>query len=96
MTDFLACFKMQMVQKPKKNHALTAVGKGVTATKYWQTTPLFQPGTRPRIRSFPNWVRGGANKNLNQPKDLMIKSWKAEGQVSQLVLTSTVMDLNNM
>lgn len=93
MTDFLACFKMQMVQRNKKNHALIAVGKGVTITKYLQTIPLFQPETRPRIGSFPNWVGGGANKNLNQPRDLMIKSWKAEGHVSQLVLTSTVMDL---
>lgn len=67
--------------------------KWVTVTKYWQTIPLLQPGTRSHIRGFPNWIRCGANKNLNQPRDLMIKSWKAEGHVSQLVPTSTVMDL---
>lgn len=82
-----------MIQGKDQNCVLTAVGKWVTVTKRWQTISLLQPGTRPHIRGFPNRIRCGANKNLKQPRDLMIKSWKAEGHVSQLVLTCTMMDV---
>lgn len=76
-----------------KQKVLTAVGKGVTVTKCWQSSSLLQPEGRPHIRGFANWRRCGANENLNQPGNLMIKSWKAEGHVSWLVLTFAVRDL---